>query len=151
MSSELTEYLFKCYLVYAFGTMTLVLVAVALFYVITGNYRHAFLPNGHCKRASYIFDIHSTITRFAQIVLFGTDFFCYCKVNQHFCDSGVSNNDQKKKFSLIASNYWCVTVCLVVWHRRHDICKKFENNGSGFDIHTNMCHYAYFHIHWKDA
>jgi len=104
MSSELTTYLFKCYLVYAFGTMTLVLIAVVLLYMITGNYRYALLPNGHCNlnRTSYIFDIHSTITRFAQIVLFGAYLFCYCKVNQHFHDVGLSNNEKKKKLSLIA-------------------------------------------------
>ena len=99
MSSELTTYLFKCYLVYAFGTYI-------LFYMTTGNYRHALLPiaNGHCNLncTSYIFDIHSTITRFAQIVLFGAYLFCYCKVNQHFHDVGLSNNEKKKKLSLIA-------------------------------------------------
>ena len=104
MSSELSTYLLKCYLAYTFGTMTLVLITVAVFYMITGNYRYTLLPDGHCSlnRTSYIFDIHSTITRLAQIVLFGAYLFYYCKVNQHFRDAGVSHNEQNKKLSLIA-------------------------------------------------
>ena len=105
LSDKRSQFLFRCYLGYAFFTLVLLFFIVISYDWRTGNGRYTLLPSGHCAfvdEYSYttlvLGDIPTTFNKVIQISMFIAYIVYYRKFNKSF--DGIQTPYSRKLFKL---------------------------------------------------
>ena len=106
VSKEMSESLFKWYMVYILGMVVFFLVAMISFDVITGAGRYTLQPDGHCilinhplYNTIWLAKISLAINKYIQIAMFAVFLYYFYKLN-HRQDISSEHNH---RFLMIAA------------------------------------------------
>ena len=109
MSRNKSQYLFKCYMGYTFGSTIFFLVLIVSNDVVTGIGRFTQQPDGHCMffdhsqySTYWLTEVNTTINKFAQAAMFVGYLVYYYKLRKLLRGPVPSNRQQNKQLSAIA-------------------------------------------------
>ena len=129
VSKEMSESLFKRYMVYILGMVMFFLVAMISFDVITGAGRYTLQPDGHCILINHpLYDtiwlpkISLVINKYIQIAMFAVFLYYFYKLNHR---QDISSEP--------------------------GICSHYRSHWCCFLTHTAVCDHDNLHVHRKDV
>jgi len=94
LSANRSKFLFQGYIIYAVGSVILLVSTTMIYYAVTGNNRYLLQADGHCNgfsRTSYIGEIYTIFSKSFQIAMFVVYLLYYFKLKSRIRNAAITN------------------------------------------------------------